>query len=102
MDPSIINETSFQALNPSSYSLTEIWPFSSINGGENENLGLKIGSFTGLFGDNNRDEESSVTEHSGGARKRRDGNSEDESSKLVSTSSGNDLVISEICFNFLV
>ncbi|CAI9281331.1 unnamed protein product [Lactuca saligna] len=94
MDPPIINETSFSAANPSSYSLTEIWPFSSINGGGNEGLGLKMGSsFINGFVEpgNNRDEESSVTEQSGGGRKRRDANSEDESSKLVSTSSGNDL-----------
>ncbi|KAL4584001.1 hypothetical protein LXL04_008589 [Taraxacum kok-saghyz] len=93
MDPPIINETSFSAANPSSYSLTEIWPFSSINGGGNEGLGLKMGSFINGFGEagNNRDEESSVTEHSGSGRKRRDANSEDESSKLVSTSSGNNL-----------
>ncbi|KAI3521704.1 hypothetical protein L1887_11176 [Cichorium endivia] len=93
MDPPIINETSFSAANPSSYSLTEIWPFSSINGGANESLGLKMGSFINGFAEpaNNRDEESSVTEQSGGGRKRRDANSEDESSKLVSTSSGNDL-----------
>ncbi|KAD4888966.1 hypothetical protein R6Q59_034145 [Mikania micrantha] len=81
MDPSIINETSFSAANPSSYSLIEIWPFSSINGGG--------------FGDSgdNRDDESSLTDQSGGGRKRREGNSEDESSKIVSTttSSGNDL-----------
>ncbi|KAK9066517.1 hypothetical protein SSX86_013840 [Deinandra increscens subsp. villosa] len=94
MDPPIINEASFSAANPSSYSLTEIWPFSSINGGGNEGLGLKVGGFVTGFGEsgnNNRDEESSVTDQSGGGRKRRDGTSEDESSKLVSTSSGNDL-----------
>ncbi|KAI3726923.1 hypothetical protein L1987_66730 [Smallanthus sonchifolius] len=85
MDPPIINETSFSAANPSSYSLTEIWPFSSIN----EGLGLKVGSFINGFGE--AGEESSVTDQSGGGRKRRDGNSEDESSKFVSTSSGNDL-----------
>ncbi|KAI3673455.1 hypothetical protein L6452_39574 [Arctium lappa] len=97
MDPPIINETSFSAANPSSYSLTGIWSFSSVNGGRNEGLGLKIGSLISRLGEpnNNRDEESTVTEHSGGGggggRKRRDANSEDESSKLVSTSSGNDL-----------
>lgn len=104
MDPPIINETSFSAANPSSYSLTEIWPFSSINGGGNEGLGLKMGSsFINGFVEpgNNRDEESSVTEQSGGGRKRRDANSEDESSKLVSTSSGNDLVISKFTYYFL-
>ncbi|KVH98891.1 transcription factor bHLH79-like [Cynara cardunculus var. scolymus] len=94
MDPPIINETSFSAANPSSYSLTGIWTFSSFNGGRNESLGLKMGSLISRLGEpnNNRDEESTVTEHSGGARKRRDANSEDESSKLVSTSSGNDLI----------
>nr|XP_043615585.1 transcription factor bHLH79 isoform X2 [Erigeron canadensis] len=88
MDPPIINEASFSTANPSSYSLTEIWPFSSMNG--NENLGLKIGSFVSGYGDAGG-EESSVTEQSGGGRKRRDANSEDESSKLVSTSTATDL-----------
>lgn len=95
MDPPIINETSFSAANPSSYTLTGIWPFSSVNGGRNEGLGLKMGTLITRLGEpnNNRDEESTVTEHSGGGGglKRRDANSEDESSKLVSTSSGNDL-----------
>lgn len=76
MDPPIINESSFSTANPSSYSLTEIWPFNE--GG----LGLKIGDSG----------ESSVTEQSGnGGRKMRDVNSEDETSLLVSTSSANDL-----------
>ncbi|KAI7738974.1 hypothetical protein M8C21_010441 [Ambrosia artemisiifolia] len=91
MDPPIINEASFSAANPSSYSLTEIWPFSSINGGVNEGLELKVNSFISGFAEN---EESSVTDQSGAARKRRDinnNNSEDESSKIVSTSSNNDL-----------
>ncbi|KAJ0527675.1 putative transcription factor bHLH family [Helianthus annuus] len=88
MDPPIINETSFSAANPSSYSLTEIWPFSNINGGANEGLGLKVNSFISGFGEN---EESSVTDQSGGRRKQRDAHSEDESSKIVSTSSNNDL-----------
>ncbi|PWA37000.1 basic helix-loop-helix (bHLH) DNA-binding superfamily protein [Artemisia annua] len=81
MDPPIINESSFSTANPSSYSLTEIWPFNE--GG----LGLKIG---GGFGDSG---ESSVTEQSGngGRNKKRDGNYEDETSLLVSTSSANDL-----------
>ncbi|XP_071710840.1 transcription factor bHLH79 [Rutidosis leptorrhynchoides] len=101
MDQPIINETSFSAANPSSYSLTEIWPFSSINGGANEELGLKIASFVTGFGDsggntNNRDDDSSVTEQSAGGRKRRDGHSEDESSKLVSTSNGNRSNLSEV------
>ncbi|PSS07838.1 Transcription factor bHLH79 like [Actinidia chinensis var. chinensis] len=96
MDPPIINEASFSAANPSSYSLTEIWPF-PINGepGIGGGLGLRMSSLSG-FGEAamNRDlsvDESTVTEQSGGGRKRRYANSEDESSRLVSTSSGNDL-----------
>lgn len=100
MDPPLINENSFSAANPSSYSLSEIWPF-SINPGSDPNvsigggLGLRMGNLGG-FGENSglRDgsmEESTVTEQSGG-RKRRDFSSEDESSKIVSTtSSANDM-----------
>ncbi|GFZ17505.1 transcription factor BIG PETAL P [Actinidia rufa] len=97
MDPPIINEASFSAVNPSSYSLAEIWPF-PINGepGIGGGLGLRMSSLSG-FGEAalNRDlsvNESTVTEQqSSGGRKRTYANSEDESSKLVSTSSGNDL-----------
>ncbi|CAI9262381.1 unnamed protein product [Lactuca saligna] len=95
MDPPIINESSFSVANPSSYSLTGIWPFSSVNGGRNESLGLKMSTLISRLGEpnNNRDDESTVTEHSGGGggRKRMDVNFEDESSKITSTSSGNDL-----------
>lgn len=55
MDPPIINEASFSAANPSSYSLAEIWPFSTAaNGGGNGDLGggglgLRMSSFTGLL-----------------------------------------------------
>lgn len=93
MDPPIISESSFSAANPSSYSLAEIWPF-SIHGNEhNGNLLLRM---AGGFGEANPDmtsvAESTVTEQSApDAKKRRDANSEDESSKIVSTSSGNDL-----------
>ncbi|GMQ10399.1 hypothetical protein CsSME_00053413 [Camellia sinensis var. sinensis] len=98
MDPPIINEASFSAANPSSYSLAEIWPF-PINGELSRGgggLGLRMCNF-GAFAEANssRDvsvDESTVTEQSGGGRKRRDANSEeDESSKLVSTSSAKDL-----------
>ncbi|GKU88754.1 hypothetical protein SLEP1_g2982 [Rubroshorea leprosula] len=103
MDPPLINENSFSAANPSSYSLAEIWPF-SINPGSDPNvaigggLGLKMENL-GWYGHTSgpRDgsmEESTVTEQSGGCggRKRRDLSSEDESSKIVSTtSSANDL-----------
>nr|XP_043606745.1 transcription factor bHLH79-like isoform X2 [Erigeron canadensis] len=53
MDPPIINETSFSTANPSSYSLTGIWPFSSsyVNGAKTENLGLKIGSIIKQIGE---------------------------------------------------
>ncbi|KAK4350478.1 hypothetical protein RND71_029791 [Anisodus tanguticus] len=105
MDPPIINESSFSAANPSSYSLAEIWPFSTAANGGGGGLGLRMSSFTGLLeAAANSINESTVTEQSGrsgggggsddggnvGVRKR-DMNSEDESSKLVSTSDANDL-----------
>lgn len=96
MDPPLVNESSFSAANPSSYSLAEIWPY-SIHGAE---AGFRMGNLGHGFGEisGHRDgsmEESTVTEQSGGGcgRKRRDLSSEDESSKIVSTtSSANDLV----------
>lgn len=102
MDPPIINEASFSAANPSSYSLAEIWPFSvAANGGGG--LGLRMSSFTGLLeAAANSINESTLTEQSGrsgggtadcgnvGVRKR-DMNSEDDFSKFVSTSDANDL-----------
>ncbi|KAK6920790.1 Myc-type, basic helix-loop-helix (bHLH) domain [Dillenia turbinata] len=103
MDPPLINESSFTAANPSSYSLAEIWPFNSGICDNNGGLGLRMGNFSqNLSGfpetSTNRDvsiDESTVTEQSGsrGGRKRKHvmASSEDESSKLVSTSSGNDL-----------
>ncbi|XP_015882713.1 transcription factor bHLH79 isoform X2 [Ziziphus jujuba] len=103
MDPPLINESSFSAANPSSYSLAEIWPFGGETGSGGGVLGLRMGNLgqsLGGFGESsaNRDgsvEESTVTEQSGGGggggRKRRDVSSEDESSKMVSTSSANDL-----------
>ncbi|XP_010257697.1 PREDICTED: transcription factor bHLH79-like isoform X1 [Nelumbo nucifera] len=112
MDPPLINECPFPAANPSSYSLAEIWPF-PLNGGGGVGdsagvLGLRRNHFrqnSGGFVDSsgtgtavNRDmsmNESTVTEQSvsrgGNGRKRSDAGSEDESSKLVSTSSGNDV-----------
>lgn len=107
MDPPLINESSFSAANPSAYSLTEIWPFpinsAAAIGEPTAGLGLRItnfGQIMGHFADSsvNRDvsvDESTVTEQSGsrcGRRKRREMSSEDESSKIVSTSSGNGLV----------
>ncbi|KAL6319048.1 hypothetical protein AAG906_001521 [Vitis piasezkii] len=104
MDPPLINESSFSAANPSAYSLAEIWPFpvnsAAAIGEPTAGLGLRIANFgqiMGQFADSsaNRDvsvDESTVTEQSGsrgGGRKRRDVSSEDESSKIVSTSSGN-------------
>ncbi|KAK9197950.1 hypothetical protein WN944_013133 [Citrus x changshan-huyou] len=98
MDPPLVNESSFSAANPSSYSLAEIWPFPINNGGAGD-AGLRMGNMGHGFGESSalRDgsmEESTVTEQSGGGcgRKRRDLSSEDESSKIVSTtSSANDL-----------
>lgn len=105
MDPPIINEASFSAANPSSYSLSELWSFPISGAGVGTSdlggLGLRMGSYSGFCGDATAAsvDESTVTEHSGsrGAtasarRKRKDVNSEDESSKIVSTSSANDLV----------
>lgn len=98
MDPPLINESSFSAANPSSYSLSEIWPY-PINGGAE--VGLRMGNMGHGFGESSghRDgslEESTVTEQSAGGgcgRKKRNLSSEDESSKIVSTtSSANDLV----------
>lgn len=103
MDPPIINETSFSAANPLSYSLAEIWPFPINGSGEGGGLGLRMGSLTG-FGEN-REEESTVTEQSGsrggGRKKRKDANSEDESSKLVSTCSGTDLVFHSLSLSLI-
>ncbi|CAL1406387.1 unnamed protein product [Linum trigynum] len=108
MDPPLINESSFSAANPSSYSLGEIWPFQGINVEAGDGgLGLRVGSLPSAaaigFGIGQRDgsaEESTVTDHSGAAgnaRKRRDFSFEDESSKIVSTtSSGNELDDSKI------
>ncbi|KAJ8753528.1 hypothetical protein K2173_022769 [Erythroxylum novogranatense] len=96
MDPPLINETSFSAANPSSYTLSGIWLFGALNGDAGGGLGLRMGSLGSGFG-GERDgsvEESTVTEQSGGGngRKRRGLSSEDESSKMVSTtSSGNEL-----------
>ncbi|KAI4343809.1 hypothetical protein L6164_011116 [Bauhinia variegata] len=105
MDPPLINESTFSPANPSAYSLAEIWPFSGELG--SGGLGLRMGNLTRNLGDfadtsMHRDgsaEESTVTEQSGGGgasasgirRKRKDANSEDESSKMVSTSSANEL-----------
>ena len=57
------------------------------------NLAQNLGGFR--ESSTNRDgsmEESTVTEQSGGGRKRKDVSSEDESSRMVSTSSANQLV----------
>ncbi|KAK3225919.1 hypothetical protein Dsin_005781 [Dipteronia sinensis] len=99
MDPPLVNESSFSAANPSSYSLAEIWPY-PVNGDGGGEVGLRMLNMGHGFGESSglRDasaEESTVTEQSGGGgcgRKRKDLSSEDESSKIVSTtSSANDL-----------
>ncbi|XP_004138140.1 transcription factor bHLH79 [Cucumis sativus] len=97
MDPPLVNESSFSAANPSSYSLASIWPFGGDQGGSV--LGLRMANLAQNLGgfrecSTNRDgsmEESTVTEQSGGGRKRKDVSSEDESSRMVSTSSANQL-----------
>ena len=99
MDPPLISESSFSAANPAAYSLAEIWPFRpeqlAGSGLRVANLGPNPAGFSETSA--NRDgsmEESTVTEQSagGGGRKRRDVSPEDESSKMVSTSSANELV----------
>ncbi|XP_042500821.1 transcription factor BHLH089-like isoform X2 [Macadamia integrifolia] len=103
--PSLINAGSFPSANSSSYGLTEIWPF-LLNGGGGM-LGLQRNHFdqnlagfvetigTGIVNRDTSVDESTVTEQSGSRgrarRKRRDAVSEDESSKIVSTSSGNEM-----------
>ncbi|XP_068636842.1 transcription factor BHLH089-like [Aristolochia californica] len=112
MDPSsLIHESSFPTSNTSAspYNLAEIWQFPIDNAGVSDStgmIGFRPGARRGNYPQalafaeaplgNNRDvsvEESTVTEQSGrsGGRKRRDSASEDESSKLVSTSSGNEM-----------
>ncbi|KAK7281848.1 hypothetical protein RIF29_10161 [Crotalaria pallida] len=106
MDPPLVNDSTFSSANPSSYTLSEIWPFSATDPNTTTGgLGLRIGNLghnlnlTSFAADTchsmPRDgsaEESTVTDQSGGgARKRKDSPSEDESSKIVSSSSAHDL-----------
>lgn len=104
MDPPLVNDSSFSAANPSSYTLSEIWPF-PVNDAVRSGLRLAVNSgrvFTRselVEHSGNKDvsaaEESTVTDLTAGwgRRKTRDLNSEDESSKMVSSSSsGNELV----------
>ncbi|KAJ4851370.1 hypothetical protein Tsubulata_006687 [Turnera subulata] len=104
MDPPLVDATSFSAANPPSYTLSEIWPFSAIDGDPagsggvaGAGLGLRVGNLGPGFGERDGSaEESTVTEQSGGGggnvKKRRDLSSEEESSKLVSTTvSGSEL-----------
>ncbi|PNT09940.1 hypothetical protein POPTR_012G072700v4 [Populus trichocarpa] len=84
MDPPLINEKSFSAANPSSYSLTEIWPFPPPS---STALGLRMANLADRDGSV---DESTVTEQRGGNRngnrKARDLSSEeDDSSIMVST-----------------
>lgn len=84
MDPPLINEKSFSAANPSSYSLTEIWPFPPPS---STALGLGMANLADRDGSV---DESTVTEQRGGNRngnrKARDLSSEeDDSSIMVST-----------------
>ncbi|MED6110059.1 hypothetical protein PIB30_039405 [Stylosanthes scabra] len=122
MDPPLINDSTFSAANPSSYTLSEIWPFSS------SGLGLRMPNFGGQDGNFSpfqdsssqnhnhnhssllRDasaDESTFTDLSTAAvatrnhRKRKGSSvaaaaSEDDSSRMVSTSSANDLNDSDI------
>ncbi|KAJ6868812.1 transcription factor bHLH79-like isoform X1 [Populus alba x Populus x berolinensis] len=93
MDPPLINETSFSAANPSSYTLTEIWPFPPPPPSSTR-LGLRMDNLADPDGSL---EESTLTDQSSGngtrIRKTRDFSSEkDDSSKMVSTTtSANDL-----------
>ncbi|KAJ6375640.1 hypothetical protein OIU77_000589 [Salix suchowensis] len=84
MDPPLINENSFSAANPSSFSLTEIWPFPPSS---STALGLRVANLADRDGSL---DESNVTEQSGGNRNgNRKGidlsSEEDGSSKTVST-----------------
>ncbi|KAG7538921.1 Myc-type basic helix-loop-helix (bHLH) domain [Arabidopsis suecica] len=100
MDPPLVNDSSFSAANPSSYTLSEIWPF-PVNDAVRSGLRLAVNSgrvFTRSEHSGNKDvsaaEESTVTDLTAGwgGRKTRDLNSEDDSSKMVSSSSsGNEL-----------
>ncbi|KAJ0104789.1 hypothetical protein Patl1_17898 [Pistacia atlantica] len=92
MDPPLVNESSFSAANPSSYSLAEIWP-SPIHGAE---AGLRMGNLGHGFGESSghRDgsmEESTVTEQSGGGcgRKRRDNESNGKRTKISGSKNEN-------------
>ncbi|XP_011028675.1 PREDICTED: transcription factor bHLH79 isoform X2 [Populus euphratica] len=93
MDPPLINETSFSAANPSSYTLNEIWPFPPPPPSSTR-LGLRMDNLADPDGSL---EESTLTDQSSGngtrIRKTRDFSSEkDDSSKMVSTTtSANDL-----------
>lgn len=109
MDPPLINDATFSAANPSAYTLSEIWPFSTTDADHpaTGGLGLRMSNLghNGNFppfptpDSSLRDasaEESTVTDQSAAAvatpnhRKRKD--VEDESSKMVPTSTANDLV----------
>lgn len=98
MDPPLINENSFSAANPSSYSLTEIWPFPPSS---STALGLRMANLADRDGSL---DESNVTEQSGGnGNGNRKGidliSEEDDSYKTVSTTtSAHDLV--RFCFIF--
>ncbi|CAI9112441.1 OLC1v1012891C1 [Oldenlandia corymbosa var. corymbosa] len=105
MDPPIVNEASFSAANPSSYSLAELWPFPIPGNSAREigALGMRMGSMSGFNGAAISVNESTVTELSGsrsgggggkagpGFRKRKDLGCEDDSARLASTSSRNGL-----------
>lgn len=100
MDPPLVNDSSFSQANPSSYTLSEIWPF-PVNDAVRSGLRLAVNSTP-----SDKDvstaaaaaaaEESTVTDLTAGwgGRKARALNSEeDESSKMVSlSSSGNEVV----------
>ncbi|KAF8088034.1 hypothetical protein N665_0557s0034 [Sinapis alba] len=94
MDPPLVNDSSFSPANPSSYTLSEIWPF-PVNDAVRSGLRLAVNSTP-----SDKDvstaaaaaaEESTVTDLTAGwgGRKARE---EDESSKMVSlSSSGNEV-----------
>ncbi|XP_077212860.1 transcription factor BHLH094-like isoform X2 [Tasmannia lanceolata] len=101
--PSMIHESSFHSSNAaSSYGFSDIWQFQLDSGGDSggilgiqsrprrANLGQNVGFTEPRTGRDLLVEESTVTERSG-SRKRRGSASGDESSKLVSTSSDNDM-----------
>ncbi|CAN8251870.1 unnamed protein product [Cochlearia groenlandica] len=96
MDPPLVNDSSFSAANPSSYTLSEIWPFPVNDAVRSSGRVFARSELAEHSGNKDvaAEENSTVTDltASWGARKVRPLNSGDESAKMVSSSnSGNEL-----------